>query len=84
MLSGVLALVATKGQLASGLILLAFYSLGFAIPMLLVGYASQSFRQKIRAVNEHPTLIRVISGLLLIGFGVYILTSGMLGIGNSF
>jgi cytochrome c-type biogenesis protein len=52
--------------------------------MLLVGYASQSFQQKIRVVNEHPTLIRVISGLLLVGFGVYILTSGMLGIGNSF
>ncbi len=84
MLSGVLALVATKGQLSSGLILLAFYSLGFSIPMLLAGYASQSFRHKIRAVNEHPTAIRLISGLLLIGFGYYILTSGMLAIGSSF
>ncbi len=84
MLSGVLALVATKGQLASGLVLLAFYSLGFSIPMLLAGYASQSFRQKIRSVNEHPTLIRTISGLLLVCFGIYILTSGMLGIGSSF
>ena len=84
MLSGVLAMVATKGTLTSGLILLAFYSLGFAIPMLLAGYASQSFRQKIRAVNEHPVLIRTISGLLLIGFGIYILTSGMLGMGASF
>ncbi len=84
MLSGVLAMVATNGQLASGLILLAFYSLGFAIPMLLAGYASQSFRQKIRAVNKHPLIIRMISGLLLVGFGTYILTSGMLGIGSSF
>ena len=44
MLSGVLALVATQGKLLSGLILLSFYSLGFAIPMLLAGYASQSVR----------------------------------------
>lgn len=84
MLSGVLALVATQGQFTSGLILLAFYSLGFSIPMLLAGYASQSFRHKIRAVNEHPMAIRLISGLLLIAFGYYILTAGMLAIGNSF
>lgn len=84
MLSGVLALVATKGQLSSGLILLAFYSLGFAIPMLLAGYASQSIRHKIRAINEHPTAVRLISGVLLIAFGYYILTSGMLVLGSMF
>lgn len=84
MLSGVLALVATQGEFTSGLILLAFYSLGFSIPMLLAGYASQSFRNKIRAINAHPTAVRLISGLLLIGFGYYILTSGMLAIGSSF
>lgn len=82
MLSGVLALVATQGKLASGLILLAFYSLGFSIPMLLAGYASQSIRHKIRAVNAHPMAIRLISGLLLIVFGYYILTAGMLAIGS--
>ncbi|MCK5836413.1 MAG: cytochrome c biogenesis protein CcdA [Desulfobacula sp.] len=84
MLSGVLALVATQGKLSSGLILLAFYSLGFAIPMLVAGYASQSFRQKISLVNSHPMAVRVASGFLLIGFGTYILTSGMLSFGNLF
>jgi cytochrome c-type biogenesis protein len=84
MLSGVLAMVATQGKLSSGLILLAFYSLGFSIPMLLAGYASQSVRQKIRMVNSHPMAVRIISGFLLIGFGVYILTSGMFAIGSSF
>ena len=83
-LSGVLALVATQGQLASGLVLLAFYSLGFSIPMLLAGYASQSFRHKVRVVNAHPTAIRLVSGLLLIAFGYYILTSGMLAINSLF
>jgi cytochrome c biogenesis protein CcdA len=84
MLSGVLALVATQGKLTSGLILLSFYSLGFAIPMLLVGYASQSIRHRIRAVNSHPVAIRLVSGLLLIVFGYFILTAGMFAIGNSF
>ncbi len=84
MLSGVLALVATQGQLSSGLILLVFYSLGFSIPMLLAGYASQSFRQKITVVNKHPMIIRLVSGVLLVAFGYYILTAGMLAIGSSF
>jgi len=84
MLSGVLALVATQDKIASGMVLLAFYSLGFSIPMLLAGYASQSIRHKIRAVNSHPMAIRLISGLLLIVFGYYILTAGMLVIGSSF
>ena len=84
MISGVLALVATSGKLLTGLVLLSFYSLGFAIPMLLAGYASQSVRQKIRLVNAHPLAIRLISGFLLIAFGVYILTSGMLALGTLF
>ncbi len=83
MLSGVLALVATEGKLSFGLLLLAFYSLGFAIPMLLVGYASQTLRQKIRIINRHPLAIRLVSSMLLIAFGVYILTAGMLTIGFS-
>ncbi len=84
MLSGVLALVATDGKLSTGLLLLAFYSLGFAIPMLLAGYASQSIRQRIKMINSHPLAIRLVSGVLLIGFGVYILTAGMMTIGMTF
>lgn len=84
MLSGVLALVATEGKLSTGLLLLAFYSLGFAIPMLLAGYASQSIRQRIKMINSHPLAIRLVSGVLLIGFGVYILTAGMMTIGMTF
>jgi cytochrome c-type biogenesis protein len=81
MLSGVLALVATEGKLSVGIILLAFYSLGFAIPMLLAGYATQAARQRIRAISSHPLAIRLVSGVLLIAFGIYILTAGMLTIG---
>lgn len=78
LLSGVLALVATDGRLATGLLLLALYSIGFALPMLLLGYASQSARQRIKGIAAHPFLIRLLSGGLLIAFGIYILTQGML------
>lgn len=78
LLSGVLTLVATDGRLSTGLILLAIYSLGFALPMLLLGYASQAVRQRIRRINAHGKAVRLISGTLLIAFGVYIATQGML------
>ncbi|NOQ41740.1 MAG: cytochrome c biogenesis protein CcdA [Desulfuromusa sp.] len=84
MLAGVLTLVATDGRLSTGIIMLACYSLGFAIPMLLLGYASQSVRQKIKQMNAHPLVIRLVSGGLLIVFGIFILTKGMLGIGGLF
>lgn len=84
MLAGVLALVASDGRLSYGLFLLACYSLGFAIPMLILGYASQSLRQKIKQINAHPIAIRMISGGLLIAFGIFILTQGMLVLGSAF
>ncbi len=83
-LSGVLALVATQGQVLGGMLLLAAYSLGFAIPMLMAGYASQAFRQNIRFFSAHPLAVRLASGLLLIAFGLFMLTNGMLGMTNFF
>lgn len=78
MLSSVLALVATKGSLTTGVLLLLVYSAGFAVPMLLVGYGSQAFRQRVRALSAHPVAVRWVSGLLLVAFGGVILTQGML------
>ena len=52
--------------------------------MLLLGYASQSVRQKIKQANAHPLVIRFLSGGLLIVFGVLILTKGMLSFGGLF
>ena len=78
MLSSVLAMVAAKGTLAAGVVLLLVYSLGFAVPMLAVGYGSQALRKRVRAVSAHPALVRWASGLLLIAFGVVILWQGML------
>ncbi|MEE4137592.1 MAG: cytochrome c biogenesis CcdA family protein [Desulforhopalus sp.] len=81
-LSGVLALVATQGQVLGGMLLLFAYSLGFAIPMLMAGYATQAFRQNIRLFSAHPLAVRLVSGLLLIAFGFFMLTNGMLGMTN--
>lgn len=82
MLSSVLAMVATRGTLTSGVLLLLVYSAGFAVPMLAVGYGSRALRQRIRAVSAHPLVVRWASGLLLVAFGAVILTQGMLFAGR--
>ncbi len=78
LLSGVLATVAAHGTLVSGIVLLFVYSLGFAVPMLAVGYGSQALRQRVRLVASHPVAVRWVSGLLLVAFGGLILHKGML------
>ncbi len=81
LLSGILAMVASQGQLLGGIIYLALYALGFAIPMLLVGYSSQFMLKKIRKLQQHPIIIRAFSGGILILFGGYIFFNGILGFG---
>jgi cytochrome c-type biogenesis protein len=78
MLSGVLATVAARGTLMAGVGLLLAYSVGFAVPMLALGYGSQALRQRVRAVAAHPVAVRWASGLLLVAFGAVVLTKGML------
>jgi cytochrome c-type biogenesis protein len=81
MLSSVLAVVATKGKILTGIILLFVYSLGFSVPMLLAGYASQFFRTKFRRVGKFPYVINAVSGLLLIALGGIVFFRGTLGFG---
>jgi cytochrome c-type biogenesis protein len=66
---------------ASGILLLSIYSLGFSVPMLLAGYASQVFRQRIRKIGAFPYLINLVSGLVLVTLGLFIIFKGMVGFG---
>jgi cytochrome c-type biogenesis protein len=81
LLSAVLATVAARGSFAAGVLLLLAYALGFALPMLAVGYGSQAMRQRVRAIASRPAVVRWASGLLLVGFGAVVLRNGMLFVG---
>jgi cytochrome c-type biogenesis protein len=82
MLSSVLAMVATRGEITSGIFYLLVYSAGFAVPMLIAGYATQFFRKRIGgAVGKHQRFISLGSGLLLVALGGFILAKGMVGFG---
>jgi cytochrome c-type biogenesis protein len=75
-LSSTLTMVATSGQLASGILLLGFYSLGLAIPMLIVGYSSQMLQNRIKGVLKHDSILRYVTGSILVAFGLYSIIAG--------
>ena len=76
LLSSILAMVGTSGELLRGIILLGFYSLGLAIPMLAVAYSSHLLQSKLRAVAQHEEIVRYITGSILIAFGLYSILHG--------
>ncbi len=78
-LSSILAMVASTQDMSKGILLLLIYSAGFSIPLLLTAYSSHLFREKISILKTHPKEIRIISGTILILFGLYILIWGMIG-----
>lgn len=82
MLSGVLALVATEQRVAAGIAYLLIYSAGFAIPMLLVAYASQAVRGRFRALAGGQRMINAVSGALLIALGLFIVLKGVAAFGS--
>jgi len=75
-LSSILAMVGTSGQLARGAVLLGFYSLGLAIPMLAVAYSSHILQRKLRVLAQHEAVLRYVTGSVLIGFGLYSIVLG--------
>ena len=78
MLSSILAMVGTSGRILHGMVLLGFYSLGLAIPMLAVAYSSHLVQSRIRAVAQHETVLRYVTGGILLAFGAYQIVFGNL------
>jgi cytochrome c-type biogenesis protein len=79
MLSSVLVIVATKGQVTAGVFYLLIYSIGFSVPMLIAGYSLQFFRKRLRGIGQFPKAVNIISGLILLALGVFITLKGILG-----
>ncbi|MBS1127824.1 MAG: hypothetical protein H6Q96_204 [Nitrospirae bacterium] len=75
-LSSILAMVGTSGRLMQGVVLLGFYALGLAIPMLMVAYSSHVIQRKLRAVAQHEAAFRYVTGGVLVVFGLYSLVHG--------
>jgi cytochrome c-type biogenesis protein len=73
-LAAILAAAATSDDVASGGVLLAFYSLGLAVPFLLTAIAFDHATVAFRWLRDRWLVVCVISGAILIAMGVLILT----------
>ncbi len=73
-LTSILAAAATSDTVGHGGVLLAFYSAGLAVPFLLTAVAFDRMATAFTWIREHYTLVTAISGLILIGMGLLMLT----------
>ncbi|MGD0697027.1 MAG: cytochrome c biogenesis protein CcdA [Terriglobia bacterium] len=69
-LTGILAIAATRETVFQGMFLLAVYSAGLAIPFLLTGLGLSQFLRFYGRFRKHLQVVEVLSGVLLIGIGV--------------
>lgn len=77
-LGGTLGLALSSATAGEGASLLAVFSLGLAVPFLVIGVAFDSIMPFFRKIQRYSRTIYVISGLLLIIVGVLVLM-GVLG-----
>jgi cytochrome c-type biogenesis protein len=73
-LAGILALAAAEDTVAKGMVLLAIYSLGLAVPFLLTSLGIERFLKFYGRFRRHLHTVEVVSGVLLVYIGLLIFT----------
>lgn len=71
LLGSVLVLVAMQGNLAYGASLLFIYSIGFALPMLIIAYSANVSAMRLRNIARYDFMVKKIAGVLLILVGLW-------------
>ena len=73
----VLGLASHNGTLAGGVVLLFAYSLGLALPFVLVGLAFGRITAALARARHWLWAVELVAGVLLVGFGVLLLTDNV-------
>lgn len=76
-LTSILLLAAQAGSVGSGVGLLALYSLGLALPFLILALLGNILLPKLKKLNRYLPIIQKIGGGLLILMGILLLTGWM-------
>jgi cytochrome c biogenesis protein CcdA len=72
-LGSILTMVALGGSVANGALTLSIYSLGFAIPMLVLAYSAQFSSSKLRLITKYDGVFKKGAGIVLILFGLWMI-----------
>ncbi|GBE03832.1 thiol:disulfide interchange protein DsbD precursor [bacterium BMS3Abin09] len=76
-LGSILLIASTSGSAVQGFWLLLAYSLGLAVPFMITSLTINTFLSHFSAIQKYMRLIMILSGLLLIAFGVIMLTDNL-------
>ncbi|RJQ24067.1 MAG: cytochrome c biogenesis protein CcdA [Nitrospiraceae bacterium] len=76
-LGSILLIAGTTGSAMQGFKLLLVYSAGLAIPFVTTSLLINTFLSHFRAIQKYMRVIMILSGLLLIAFGVILLTDSV-------
>ncbi len=72
-LGSILTMVAVEGNTTTGALTLSIYSLGFAIPMLLLAYSAHFSSSKIRLISKWDMVFKKGTGIVLVLVGLYMI-----------
>lgn len=70
-LGSILTMVALEGNTTGGAFTLSIYSLGFAMPMLVLAYSAQFSSSKMKFVIQYDALFKKGAGIVLVLFGLW-------------
>jgi cytochrome c-type biogenesis protein len=73
-LGSILFIAGTSGSVMYGFKLLLAYSAGLAIPFLATSLAMSTFLSHFAGIQKYMRVIMIVSGILLVSFGVILLT----------
>ena len=76
-LGSILTLAATEETVVRGMVLLLAYSLGLGLPFVLAALGTGKLVGALAVLRRRLRSVNVVSGLLLAGFGVLMLTGGL-------
>ena len=74
-LGSVLSIAASSETVTYGIVLLMLYSAGLGIPFLLAAYAINGFMRFLSKIRNYIRAIEIFTGVLLVIFGILILTN---------
>jgi cytochrome c-type biogenesis protein len=76
-LAGILAIAATEETVWRGILLLAFYSAGLAIPFLVTSLAFNFFVSFSGVIKRYFRVVEIVGGVFLLAVGILIFTGSL-------
>jgi cytochrome c biogenesis protein CcdA len=72
-LGSILTMVALEGNAITGALTLSVYSLGFAVPMLLLAYSAHFSSSKVRLISKWDVVFKKGAGIVLVLVGFWMI-----------